>query len=45
MKAALPVAAGQPNAALFQQQFEENKRMADTIEQMLIQQQQTAQAA
>ena len=41
--AALPVVDNQPNAELFALQMEENKRMASAVEDLIKQQQQTAQ--
>ena len=45
LNTALPIAAAQPNGALLQQQMDENQNMRDSIKQMLIQQQNTANAA
>ena len=45
MSAELPIVAGQPNAALFEQQLEENRLMAEAINKMLDQQSQTQKTA
>jgi hypothetical protein len=38
LNAALPIAAGSANAALFERQAEENKHISAAIEQMMLQQ-------